>query len=136
MVAQQFRIAIVDDDSAMRRAVARLCAASDLPCHGFASAEELLDSEALETADILILDIQLPGLSGFDLHESLLKRGIRMPRVFITGQDQPIHREKARKAGAVAYLTKPFPAAELIAAIRAQSPTMEASPSTTTSHES
>lgn len=135
MVAQQFRIAIVDDDTAMRRAVTRLCGASDLPCHGFASAEEFLGSEAPEHADMLILDIQLPGLSGFELHESLLKRGMRLPVMKTTGQDQPIHREKARKAGAAAYLTKPFTAAELIAAIRAQCPTMEPSPSTTPPHK-
>jgi FixJ family two-component response regulator len=118
MVAHRSQIAIVDDDPAMRQAVGRLCGAAALPSRCFSSAEEFLSSDALEDASFLILDVQLPGLSGFELHEHLLKRGIHLPVVFITGQDQPLSREKARKAGAAAYLTKPFPAAELIAAVR------------------
>ncbi|RPJ34734.1 MAG: response regulator [Verrucomicrobiaceae bacterium] len=118
MVAHRSSIAIVDDDPAMRRAVGRLCGAAALPSRCFSSAEEFLTSDALEDAGFLILDVQLPGLSGFELHEHLMKRGIRLPVVFITGQDQPLSREKARKAGAAAYLTKPFAAAELIAAVR------------------
>lgn len=122
MVAHRSQIAIVDDDLAMRQAVGRLCGAAALPSRCFSSAEEFLTSDALEVAGFLILDVQLPGLSGFELHEDLMKRGIRLPVVFITGQDQPLSREKARKAGAAAYLTKPFPAAELISAIRKHLP--------------
>jgi FixJ family two-component response regulator len=118
MVAQSSQIAIVDDDPAMRQAVGRLCGAAALPNRCFSSAEEFLASDALEDASFLILDVQLPGFSGFELHEQLMKRGIRLPVVFITGQDQPLYREKARMAGAAAYLTKPFQAAELIAAVR------------------
>jgi FixJ family two-component response regulator len=102
----------------MRQAVGRLCGAAALPSRCFSSAEEFLSSDSLEDASFLILDVQLPGLSGFELHEHLLKRGIRLPVVFITGQDQPLSREKARKAGAVAYLPKPFHATELIAVVR------------------
>ncbi|MCU0776446.1 MAG: response regulator [Akkermansiaceae bacterium] len=120
MVAHRCQIAIVDDDPAMRRAVGRLCVASQLPNRCFSSAEEFLASDAPEETSFLILDVHLPGLSGFELHESLTKRGIRLPVVFITGQDQPLSREKARKAGAAAYLTKPFAAADLIAAVRGQ----------------
>jgi len=120
MVAQRSHIAIVDDDLAMRQAVGRLCGAAALPNRCFSSAEEFLASDAPEETSFLILDVQLPGLSGFELHEHLLLRGIRLPVVFITGQDQPLNREKARKAGAAAYLTKPFAAADLIAAVRGQ----------------
>lgn len=118
MVAHHSQIAIVDDDPAMRQAVGRLCGAAALPNRCFSSAEDFLASDAVDSATFLILDVQLPGLSGFELHEHLMKRGIHLPVVFITGQDQPHSREKARKAGAAAYLTKPFPAAELIAALR------------------
>jgi FixJ family two-component response regulator len=122
MVAHRSQIAIVDDDPAMRRAVGRLCAAAALPSRGFSSAEEFLTSDALADAGFLILDIHLPGLSGFQLHEQLVNRGIDMPVVFITGQDQPLDREKARQAGAAAYLTKPFPAAQLITALHKHLP--------------
>ncbi|MEX1115308.1 MAG: response regulator [Akkermansiaceae bacterium] len=132
MVAHRSQIAIVDDDPAMRQAVGRLCGAAAFPNRCFSSAEEFLTSDALEDASFLILDVQLPGLSGFELHEHLLKRGIHLPVVFITGQDQPLNREKARKAGAAAYLTKPFPAADLIAAVRGQFPDSSEPPSTNT----
>ncbi len=128
MVAQSSQIAIVDDDPAMRQAVGRLCGAAALPNRCFSSAEEFLASDALEDANFLILDVQLPGLSGFELHESLTKRGIHLPVVFITGQDRPHCREKARKAGAAAYLTKPFATADLLAAVRSQFPDSRNSP--------
>jgi FixJ family two-component response regulator len=122
MVMHRSQIAIVDDDPAMRQAVGRLCGAAAMPNRCFSSAEEFLTSDALEDSNFLILDIQLPGLSGFELHEHLVSRGIRLPVVFITGQDQPLSREKARKAGAAAYLTKPFAAADLLAAVNGGCP--------------
>jgi len=132
MVAHRSHVAIVDDDPAMRQAVGRLCGAAALPNRCFSSAEEFLSSDAPEEASLLILDIQLPGLSGFELHQLLLERGIRLPVVFITGQDQPLYREKSLKAGAAAYLTKPFAAAELITAVRSHLPASGESPSTST----
>jgi FixJ family two-component response regulator len=132
MVAHRSHIAIVDDDPAMRQAVGRLCGAASLANRSFSSAEEFLASDAPEEASFLILDIQLPGLSGFELHEALTKRGLQLPVVFITGQDQPLSREKARKAGAAAYLTKPFSAADLIAALRGHVPASGKSPSPNT----
>jgi FixJ family two-component response regulator len=128
MVAHRPQIAIVDDDPAMRQAVGRLCGAAEMPNLCFSSAEDFLTSDALDSVSVLILDIQLPGLSGFELHEYLRRRGIRLPVVFITGQDQPIAREMARKAGAAAYLTKPFPAADLIAVVRGNLPDPGGSP--------
>ena len=132
VVAHPFPIAIVDDDPAMRQAVGRLCGAAALSSRSFSSAEEFLASDAQEEAGFLILDINLPGLSGFELHEHRVSRGIHRPVVFITGQDQPLSREKARKAGAAAYLTKPFAAADLLAAVRSECPESTQSPSTQT----
>ncbi len=134
MVAHQSPIAIVDDDPAMRQAVGRLCGAAALSSRSFSSAEEFLASDAQEEASFLILDVHLPGLSGFELHEHLVSRGIHRPVVFITGQDQPLSREKARKAGAAAYLTKPFAAADLLAAVRSECPESIESPTTDTQH--
>jgi two-component system, LuxR family, response regulator FixJ len=122
MVAHRSQIAIVDDDPAMLQAVGRLCGAAALPNRCFSSAEDFLASDAVDSVTFLILDVQLPGLSGFELHEHLLQRGIHLPVVFITGQDQLLNREKAYQAGATAYLTKPFPAAELISAVRKHLP--------------
>jgi FixJ family two-component response regulator len=132
LVTHQPAIAIVDDDPAMRQAVGRLCGAAALSSRSFSSAEEFLASDAQEEAGFLILDVNLPGLSGFELHEHLVSRGIHRPVVFITGQDQLISREKARKAGAAAYLTKPFAAADLLAAVRSECPESTQSATTDT----
>jgi FixJ family two-component response regulator len=118
LIDRRSTIAIVDDDPAMRQAVGRLCGAAALESQCFSSAEEFLASDAQQNATFLILDIHLPGLSGFELHEQLVSQGFCRPVVFITGQDQPLNREKAHKAGAAAYLTKPFAAADLLAAVR------------------
>ncbi len=111
------RIAIVDDDPAMRQAVGRLCRAADLPCSCFTSAEDFLNSDRVGHFSLLILDVNLPGLSGFELHHQLALRGIKPQVVFITGQDQPLSRKSARHAGA-AYLTKPFKGEALISIVR------------------
>lgn len=129
MVAPCSLIAIVDDDPAMRQAIERLCSAATLPCRSFPSAEDFLASDAVDNTSLLIADIQLPRLSGFELHEQLTQLGIRLPVVFVTGQDQLRYRDKARLAGAAAYLTKPFAAADLIAAVRNSLPGIGGTPS-------
>jgi FixJ family two-component response regulator len=118
MVAHRSHIAIIDDDSAMRQAIGRLCGAAAIPNRCYSSAEEFLLTDLPEDVYFLVLDVQLPGLSGFELHHQMQERGIRLPVVFITGQDQPLYREKAFRAGAAAYLIKPFAAEDLIAALR------------------
>lgn len=129
MVAHRSHISIVDDDPAMRQAVGRLCGASHIPNLCFGSAEDFLSSDAVNSSSCLVLDIHLPGLSGFELHDRLRQCGIEVPVVFITGQDHPHNREKALKAGG-AYLIKPFPAADLLAAVSLE--IKDESPSTTT----
>lgn len=129
MVEHHSHIAIVDDDPAMRQAVGRLCCAADLPCRCFPSAEDFLSSDSVHHASLLILDVRLPGLSGFELRDRLAILGISLPVVFITGQDQPLSREKARMAGAAAYLTKPFEASQLISAVRRHLPAGAIAPS-------
>lgn len=122
MAAHSPQIIIVDDDPGMGQAIERLCGAVDMPARRFPSAEEFLASDAIDSASMLILDVNLPGLSGFELHDLLASRGIHLPVVFITGQDQPLSREKARMAGAAAYLTKPFRSGELLEALHSHLP--------------
>lgn len=128
MVAVHPQIAIVEDDPAMLQAIGRLCGAAELPFRSFSSSEEFLASDGVQSSSFLILDIQLPGLSGFELHEQLQHRGIELPVIFITGQDRPQNLEKARLAGG-AYLTKPFPATELLEAMRGLWPSEDDFPS-------
>lgn len=118
MVEEDREIVVVDDDSSMSQAIERLLVTSGWKARSFASAEDLLVWEKHAGIIFLILDIQLPGMSGLDLHQHLVSCGICPPVVFITGYDQPYFRQRAEQAGAVAYLTKPFPGQLLTDAIR------------------
>ena len=110
-------IIIVDDDPSMGPAIARLLVAAGWGVRIFQNAEAVLGHEALTNAGCLVLDIELPGMSGIDLHARLAASGIQLPVIFITGHDRPVFREKAESAGAC-YLPKPFPSSQLIESIR------------------
>lgn len=83
----------------------------------FGSAEEALESEAIATADCLILDLSLPGLSGFDLYGRLTLRGRASPVIFITAHDEPANRSEATRLGAKSFMAKPFSGRELLDAL-------------------
>jgi len=109
-------VGIVDDDASLLRALRRLLQAVGFTVETFGSGEEFLRS-VRPPPSCLVLDIHLGTLTGFDLHEWLLASGASVPTVFITGHDDDATRERARKAGAVAYLCKPFDDQSLISAI-------------------
>ena len=109
-------IGIVDDDASVLRALTRLLGGAGFAVKTFGSADEFLGQEHPETIDCLVLDIHMPGLSGFDLQERLVEARIPIPIIFITAHDDAVTRERARKGGG-AYLPKPFDAHSLILAI-------------------
>lgn len=111
-------IAIIDDDASMSQAIERLLTAAGWRVHSFSSAETFLAWDGLGSVSLLIVDIHLPGISGLELHQRLASEGIAPPVIFITGHDRPFIRQKAEQAGAVAYLTKPFPGHLLIDVVR------------------
>jgi FixJ family two-component response regulator len=115
---QHQSIVIVEDDAGMKKAIARLLRAAGFQPVSFASAEELLQTEAANSAACLVLDIHLPGLSGLELGRLLVTSGRAKPLIFITGQDEPSLRDEARRVGC-AYLRKPFEGKALLEAIRA-----------------
>jgi FixJ family two-component response regulator len=84
----------------------------------FESAEDFLDSTSGLGEGCLVLDIRLPGMTGFDLQEKLASRGAKYPVIFMTAHDNPQWQERAEKAGSVAYLRKPFDEQSLLDAIR------------------
>ena len=85
----------------------------------FASAEELLSSDYLRHTDCLVVDVRMPGMDGLQLQQQLLSTGFEIPVIFITAHgDEPL-RARALRAGAVAYLPKPFDEDALMRAIRA-----------------
>jgi FixJ family two-component response regulator len=111
-------IAIVEDDASFRRAVERLLRASGFETRAFASAEEFLRSDAPESHACLILDLQLPGISGFELVDHLTASAQALPAIFITAQDGESLRERASRIPDSVYLRKPFVGAVLLEALR------------------
>jgi FixJ family two-component response regulator len=109
---------VVDDDESVRDSLRMLIQASGYTVVAFTSAEDFLKSDFSETPCCLILDIHLPGMSGFDLQEHLVKSGIRIPVIFITGHDRHRMEEEAMRLRAVAYLRKPFDEQALLDAIQ------------------
>jgi FixJ family two-component response regulator len=129
MMPEGADIVVVDDDTSMSQAIERLFDAVGLTCRSFASAEDLLDSGTCASAGVLILDIDLPGISGLELLRQLKASGNAPPVILITGQDRPNQREQALRCGATAYFTKPFAGSELIQAARSHLPHARVTPS-------
>ena len=107
-------IAIVDDDAAVREGIRALVRSLGYSASTFGSAEEFLNSEQLDDTSCLITDVQMPGLSGIDLQDRLIAEGHRFAIIFITGYPDEDVRARAMKAGAIAFLSKPFNADHLI----------------------
>jgi FixJ family two-component response regulator len=110
-------VIIVDDDQSIRDALGRLFRSMDLRVERFASATEFLQSPLPAGASCLVLDLRLPGSSGFDLQEELAKSDIRIPIIFITGHGDVPASVKAMKAGAIDFLIKPLLNKELLASV-------------------
>lgn len=117
MPDQHQSIVVVEDDVGMKKAIERLLRAAGFHPVSFASAEELLQAEAADSAACLVLDIHLPGLSGLELGRLLVTSGRARPLVFITGQDEPSLRDEAQRLGC-GYFRKPFEGKALLEAIR------------------
>jgi FixJ family two-component response regulator len=113
------RISIVDDDASIRGALTSLMRSVQLDVEAFASAEEFLASERLHDTSCLILDVNLPGMSGFELqnHLNAERRGI--PIIFITAQADEASRQRALRGGAIDFLGKPVRCEPLFKAMRA-----------------
>jgi len=84
----------------------------------FKCAEDFLDSSFRESPACLVLDIHLPGMSGFDLQKQLVKSRTLIPVIFITGHDRPRMEDEATRLGGIAYLRKPFDEQCLLDAIQ------------------
>jgi FixJ family two-component response regulator len=101
-------ISIVDDDRSLREATKGLVRSFGYGADAFASAEEFLQSDRVNDTSCLILDVNMPGLSGIELQRQLIEQGNRMPIIFITAIPEETTRAKALDAGAVGFLSKPF----------------------------
>jgi FixJ family two-component response regulator len=109
---------VVDDDVSVRESLEHLIRVSGWAVEAFDSARTFLDRPAIDGPNCLILDVELPGLSGLDLQKLLAENGKTMPIIFITGHGDIPMSVRAMKAGAVEFLTKPFADDDLLNALR------------------
>jgi FixJ family two-component response regulator len=115
-------IAIVEDDVSFRRALERFLRASGFEPHTFASAEDFLHSVESESTVCLIIDLHLPGMSGFELFNHLAASAWPRPAVFITAHNQEGLPERASQIPGTVFLRKPFVGAVLLEALNSLVP--------------
>src|SRR4030095_15644983 len=109
---------VVEYDVSAREGVAGLIRSTGLTVKTFASGEEFLAVPRPPIPSCLVLDVNLPGLSGLDLQQELAKSGLQVPIIFLTGHGDIPMTVRALKAGAANFLTKPFDDEELLQAIQ------------------
>jgi FixJ family two-component response regulator len=105
--AEQPLVIIVDDDASVREALSELILSAGLQPICFASINELLNADVMDSPGCMILDVRLPGASGLDLQHHLAQNGNPKPIIFLTGYGDIPMTVQAMKAGAIDFLTKP-----------------------------
>jgi RNA polymerase sigma factor (sigma-70 family) len=111
-------IHVVDDDSLFRSSIARLLNAAGYEVALYESSQQFLDKPPISLTDCILLDVQMPDMSGLQLQDRLSKLGNRLPIVFLTGHADIPTSVRAIKAGAQDFLTKPVPREQLLETIR------------------
>jgi FixJ family two-component response regulator len=114
-------ISIVDDDPLARDGIRELIESLGYSTVTFTSAEHFLQSGVIAHTTCMIIDVQMPGLNGLELQETLRSRGHRTPVIMITAFPNETYRKRALDGGAVGFLSKPFDDASLIKCLTAAS---------------
>jgi FixJ family two-component response regulator len=117
MTKQRPRVAIVDDDAAVRKSLSLLLDAAAFETDTYASAADFLRSLPNGLPHCLIVDLQMPDMTGLELQQHLVDAGIDIPTIAITAHSEFAAEERCRSAGARAFLIKPIQDETLIAAI-------------------
>ena len=113
------RLAVVDDDASVRKALGRILSIADFEVETFACARELLGALEHRTYNCLVIDLQLPEVSGLELFTRLRETSVTIPAIFITAQAEASSRQRCKAAGASAFLLKPLKELVLVSAIKA-----------------
>jgi len=112
-------VAVVDDEESVRRALERLLRSAGIETETFSTGGAMLEDLARREPDCIVLDLHMPGMSGFEIQAALAERGLRIPVVVLTGHDTPGSSERVTAGGAAAFLRKPVDGAVLLAAVDA-----------------
>ena len=119
MMGKRSLVSVVDDDESVRESLPDLLREFGFAAQAFSSAEAFLASEVVSETSCLILDVAMPGMSGPDLQEELIRRQQEIPIVFITANGDKTVRPRLLAQGAVECLFKPFSEAALLDALNA-----------------
>jgi len=111
-------ISVVDDDESLRRSVGNFLRSAGFRVETFASAEDFLSSARRENTGCLVLDVRMTGMSGLDLLRHLAAGDVRVPAVVLTAHGDEEMRRRCLRAGAVAFLDKPFHGDALLDAVQ------------------
>jgi len=111
-------IAIVDDDASAREGLTNLISSLGYAALPYASGDEFMRSAERERTACIITDVNMPGMTGPQLHQRLLSSGVRIPTIFVTAYPDEAVRMNAAQAGVDCYLTKPFREDELLECVR------------------
>jgi len=114
-------IFIIDDDDGVRDSLRLLLECEGFEVREFASCRKFLATVRSGDGDCLILDLHMPEMGGIELLEGMRRRGDRLPVILITERLDPKTRERARAAGALAVVEKPYKAAEILNLVRSAS---------------
>ncbi len=117
MHPMQSKAYVIDDDESVRKAFQRLLRSANIDVETFSSVEEFFSGELQGDNACVIVDIRMPGSTGFDLQRELTSRGIQMPVIVISASDDAQTRELARRLGAAAFFRKPIDDQALLDAI-------------------
>jgi FixJ family two-component response regulator len=112
-------VSVVDDDESVRESLPDFLRQFGFAAEAFPSAEAFLASDVASTTSCLLLDIAMPGMSGPELQEELIRRRHKIPIVFITANGDSTVRPRLLARGAVEYLSKPFSEEALLDALNA-----------------
>lgn len=111
-------ITIIDDDPSVREGAMDLLNSAGFIAETFQGADEFLKSGHVDYTSCVVADMRMPGMSGLELHEHLLRSGRNIPTILITAFAKPADRERALQSGVCCYLSKPFSENDLLSCIR------------------
>ena len=111
-------IAIIDDDEFVRDALQTLIESVGYATMAFSSAEEYVASERIQETACLITDVQMAGMTGFDLHDSLTRNGYSVPVILMTGLPPEKFKARATRCAGVDLLSKPISLEHLMACLK------------------
>lgn len=114
-----YKVMLIDDEENLQKAMRELLVANGYEFCGATNGEDGLEMLAKEHPDLLLLDVMLPGISGFDLCRTIREQGRRIPVIFVSAKSDIVDKGIGFRAGGDDYVTKPFDSRELLLRIEA-----------------